>query len=49
MKTLIMFYKMSPGGERVADTVWSVCLFCSAIAIPYFILFGYSTNFLLKT
>ena len=49
MKTLVMFYKLSPGGERVADTVWLVHLFCSAIAIPYFLLLGSSTNFLLKT
>jgi hypothetical protein len=49
MKTLIMFYKMSPGEERVADTLWPFHLFCSAIAIPYFLLLGSSTNFLLKT
>jgi len=48
MKMLIMFYKMSPGEEKVADIVWLMHLFCSAVAIPYFLLLGSSTNFLLK-
>ena len=32
----------------MADTVWPVHLFCSAIAIPYFLLLGSDPNFLTK-